>query len=141
MEKLDLAKNIMKARILTQNACESFHKSSNKKQSLPIQTRILFLIQEYGKVSPTLLIEKLYIAKSNLALMCKKLITLGYIQASQDLIDKRVIYYCLTPSGQEYLQQKLKSIENNLINSYTQQELQIINEKLIEINEILNKKF
>ncbi len=141
MENLDLAKNIMKARILTQNACENFHKSDNKKDALPVNVRILFMIADYGRVSPTLLIEKLYIAKSNLALMCKQLASDGLIEISHDLRDKRIIYYSLTESGKQFLDSKLKGIEYNITRACTKEDICLLNQKLTEINDILSKKF
>ncbi len=141
MEKLDLAKNIMNARIFTQNACESFDKDRSNKQSLPVNVRLLFLIGEYGRVSPSTLIDKLYIAKSNLALMCKQLISQGFIKVSQDLKDKRIIYYCLTQEGKDYLETKLLGVEYNLTKNFSDQDLQNLNQKLQELNEILSKKF
>ena len=141
MENLDLAKNIIKSKILTQNACESFDKSNNKKDSLPINIKILYMIQEYGKVSPTLLIDKLYIAKSNLALLCKQLIASGYIVSSPDLIDRRVIYYCLTEQGEDYLNHKLYAIQKNICSELSQEDLEQLNTHLQQINKILSKKF
>ncbi len=141
MQKLDLAKNIIKARILTQNACESFSKDTSKKDSLPVNVRILFMIADYGRVSPTLLIDKLYIAKSNLALMCKQLISDGLIESSSDLRDKRIIYYSLTDKGREFLDSKLESIEYNITRLCTNEDISLLNQKLNEINQILSKKF
>ena len=141
MENLDLAKNIVKTKILTQNACESFDKSHNKKDSLPINIKILYMIQDYGKVSPTLLIDKLYIAKSNLALMCKQLIADGLIESQQDLVDRRIIYYSLTEKGAEYLGTKLIGIQKNIEKTMSQEDLEQLNTHLQQINKILSKKF
>ena len=87
-DNLELARNMMRLRILSSNACESFEKQINKKNLLTTKVRILFLIDEYKTVSPTFLIDRLYVAKSNIALFCKQLLLEGLISSSQDLIDK-----------------------------------------------------
>ena len=138
-DNLRLAKNIMLARILTQNACES-SEERNRKKLLTVKVRTLFLIGEYGEVSPSLLIDKLFIAKSNLALICKQLLTEGLIETSQDLEDKRIIYYNLTSKGKDFLDDKLKAIQKNVseCSDYNAEEFA---DSLEKINKVLNKKF
>lgn len=143
MEKdnLELARNMLKARILAQNACESFEKQINKKNLLTTKVRILFLIDEYKSVSPTFLIDRLYIAKSNIALFCKQLMLEGLISSSQDSIDRRIVYYCLTQKGKEFLKSKLSFIEDNLEKAVSKEEKKQLEKSLETMNKILSKKF
>ncbi len=140
-DNLDLARNMMKLRILSSNACESFEKQINKKNLLTTKVRILFLIDEYKTVSPTFLIDRLYVAKSNIALFCKQLLLEGLISSSQDLIDKRIIYYCLTPKGKEFLKSKLSFIQDNLDIAIGEDEKKKLNESMNYVNKVLSKKF
>lgn len=140
-DNLELARNIMKLRILSSNACESFEKQMNKKNLLTTKVRILFLIDEYKTVSPTFLIDRLYVAKSNIALFCKQLLLEGLISSSQDLIDKRIIYYCLTPKGKEFLKSKLSFIQDNLDSAVDTEEKKKLNESMSYVNKVLSKKF
>ena len=140
-DNLDLARNIMRLRILSSNACESFEKQMNKKNLLTTKVRILFLIDEYKSVSPTFLIDRLYVAKSNIALFCKQLLLEGLITSSQDLIDKRIIYYCLTPKGKEFLKSKLSFIQDNIDAAVDADAKKKLNESMDYVNKILSKKF
>ena len=140
-DNLELARNMMRLRILSSNACESFEKQINKKNLLTTKVRILFLIDEYKTVSPTFLIDRLYVAKSNIALFCKQLWLEGLISSSQDLIDKRIIYYCLTPKGKEFLKSKLSFIQDNLDSAVDTDTKKKLNESMSYVNKVLSKKF
>ena len=140
-DNLELARNIMRLRILSSNACESFEKQMNKKNLLTTKVRILFLIDEYKTISPTFLIDRLYVAKSNIALFCKQLLLEGLITSSQDLIDKRIIYYCLTPKGKEFLKSKLSFIQDNLDSAVDTDTKKKLNESMNYVNKVLSKKF
>lgn len=140
-DNLELARNIMRLRILSSNACESFEKQMNKKNLLTTKVRILFLIDEYKTVSPTFLIDRLYVAKSNIALFCKQLLLEGLITSSQDLIDKRIIYYCLTQKGKEFLKSKLSFIQDNLDSAVDTDTKKKLNESMSYVNKVLSKKF
>ena len=140
-DNLELARNMMRLRILSSNACESFEKQMNKKNLLTTKVRILFLIDEYKTVSPTFLIDRLYVAKSNIALFCKQLMLEGLISSSQDLIDKRIIYYCLTQKGKEFLKSKLSFIQDNLDSAVDGDTKKKLNESMNYVNKVLSKKF
>lgn len=106
---------------------------------LTVKTRTLFLIGEYKSVSPSVLTEKLALAKSNLALVCKQLSLAGLIEVQSDSIDKRIIYYSLTKAGEAFLQARLSMIEENLTKQHSGTELNKLNESLEKFNEILGK--
>ena len=140
MKNLDLAKNILMTRILSQNACEEFNKKANKKSLLQASFRVLFLIGEYGSVSPSVLIERLYIAKSNLTPICKQLLTEELIEVTKETKDLRIIYYSLTEKGKEYLDSRLLAIGMSVAECCPKGAAEL-NQNLEEINKILSKKF
>lgn len=141
MEKNDFAKNMLMLNILSQSACESQEKEISKKNFLSTDTKVLFLIDSYERVSPSFLTQRLKIAKSNIALMCKKLIEMGYIIQTPDLKDKRIVYYNLTNLGKHYLNEKLSEIQNNLEAVCIKDNIDNINSYIQDLNEILEKRF
>ena len=141
MDKNDFAKNMLMLNILSQSACESCEKELSKKNFLSTETKILFLIDSYERISPSFLTQKLKIAKSNIALMCKKMIIDGYIVSSQDLKDKRIVYYKLSDSGKNYLNEKISEIQNSLEAACMKDNIDNITSCIKELNEMLSKRF
>ena len=72
--------------------------------------QVLYLLDKREIVTPKELISELNIAKSNLAILAKKMIRDGQIESHKDEINKREIYYNITPLGREQLKDKLDSI-------------------------------
>lgn len=73
--------------------------------------QILYILDRKDTVTPRELIQELNIAKSNLAILAKKMIKDGQIESHKDKINKREIYYNITPLGKEILQKKLDNID------------------------------
>ena len=141
MDKNDFAKNMLMLNILSQSACESQEKELSKKNFLSTDTKVMFMIDSYDRVSPSFLTQRLKIAKSNIALMCKKLIEIGYVIQTPDLKDKRIVYYSLTNLGKYYLNEKLSEIQNNLEAVCIKDNIDNINSYIQDLNEILEKRF
>ncbi|GEM_PF-2743793 len=141
MDKNDFAKNMLMLNILSQSACESQENEASKKNFLSTDTKIMFLIDSYERISPSFLTQRLKIAKSNIALMCKKLVANGYIAQNQDLKDKRIVYYSLTNLGKDYLNEKLSEIQNNLEAVCIKDNIDNINSYVQDLNEMLEKRF
>lgn len=140
MDKNDFAKNMLMLNILSESALECGG-DDNKKNFFPASDKILFLVDSYERVSPTFLTQKLRIAKSNMALMCKKLIKDGYLIQTSDLKDKRIVYYNLTSVGKSYLTEKLSEIQNNLEAVCMTDNIDNINSCIMDTNEMLSKRF
>lgn len=138
MDNNELAKSILKLQILTQNACEEFEKD-NKKSQISQKIKVLFMINEFEKVSPSVLINKLHIAKSNIALLCKQLILEQMITFVADIKDKRIIYYNLTEKGKTFLDEKLGKIQNNTIACCNNSQTLIT--QINNVTKALSKKF
>lgn len=73
--------------------------------------QILFLLDKRDNVTPKEIINELNIAKSNLAILAKKMIEDGQIESHKDQENRREIYYRITPYGKEILLNKLNQIE------------------------------
>ncbi len=73
--------------------------------------QILYILDKKDTVTPRELIMELNIAKSNLAILAKKMIKDGYIESHKDKINKREIFYNITDLGREILQKKLSNID------------------------------
>ena len=100
MEKRGLAFNLVTTRMLLDNLCDGFDTScSSKKSLLTTKIKMLHLLNLEGKLSPSLIICKLGIAKSNLAILASGMIVEGLIEKIEDSFDKRVIYYAITSEG------------------------------------------
>ena len=133
------AKNLLKLAIDLQNFCESSDNKELNKNILSIKFKILLLIQEYGKVSPSTLVEQLKIAKSNIALFCKQLLIEQYIVSKQDEFDHRIIYYCLTKKGDKYVCSFLNLLNNHICQTFEENKLKAIDKNIKNINDIFSK--
>ena len=77
-----------------------------------VKYQMLYLIDSTGKTSPQELIFELNMAKSNLALIAKKMIAEGLIESTKEKSNKKQIYYVITEKGKKELSIRMKSIEN-----------------------------
>lgn len=141
MDKNSFAKNLVMLNILSQSACECVESKPSKKNFLSVATKILFLVDNYERVSPTFLTQKLRIAKSNIALMCNKLVQDSLLIHTQDLKDKRIVFYTLTDAGREALNQKLSEIQNSLEAVCMTDNIENINSCVQDVNQMLSKRF
>ena len=119
--------SFLKLLLNMQSVCESAGDKVFNKKILSIKFKILFSIYCSKKVSPSMLVRELGIAKSNIALFCKSLIKDSFLISTQDKFDKRVIYYELTKKGEREVEScintlnlKLKSLgsESDIEKSY-----------------------
>ena len=74
--------------------------------------QILYILDRKETVTPKELIKELNIAKSNLAILAKKMIKDGQIESHKDKNNKREIFYNITALGKEVLQKKLDNIDS-----------------------------
>jgi len=80
-----------------------------------IKFKVLHLIDRNEKVTPNFLIEKLGMARSNLAIMCNKLNKSGLISKHKEILNKKEIYYTITPEGKTLLDENYEKAEENLL--------------------------
>lgn len=140
MEKKNLAFNLVTARMLLENLCDGFDTSCNSKKSLlTTKIKMLHLLNLSGQLSPSLIICRLGIAKSNLAILASGMIEESLIKKIEDSFDKRVIYYAITTEGKAKLQEALKTIDSQVCScTLNQNKCKLLNRKLEEIIKILN---
>lgn len=104
------ANSIVWLKLLTDRICEG----KNKKNGLfLVSYQVLFVLNENERVSPKELVLSLGLAKSNLAIIAKKMMKDGLIERTKDLQNRKEIYYNITLKGKEILMAKLAQIENS----------------------------
>ena len=75
--------------------------------------QILYLVDR-GYINPKMLMDKMGILKTNLSLICRKLLDNNYIAKMQSESNKKLIAYCLTQKGKQQLTKKLKEMEEKI---------------------------
>lgn len=78
-----------------------------------IKLKVLHIIKNNEKTTPNDIIDKLGMARSNLAIMCNKLIKEGLISKHKDALNKKEIFYTLTTAGLEQLEEAYNKAETN----------------------------
>ena len=80
-----------------------------------IKLKVLHIIKNSERTTPNDIIDKLGMARSNLAIMCNKLTKDGLISKHKDLINKKEIFYTITPSGLGLLEDAYNKAESNFV--------------------------
>ena len=100
--------------------------------------QILYILDRKEKVTPKELIAELNIAKSNLAILAKKMINDGLIESHKDKLNKREIFYNITEDGKTMLQDKLDNIDT-VCEGDTKKVINIISRAVEELRKLENK--
>ena len=142
MKSIKLTEQIVELRIMLQRICDGFSTENfNKKTSLTMRTKVLFVLSKNKQCPPSILIESLGIAKSNLALLCKSMCEEGVIVADKGNNDKRNIYYSLTAKGERELNEFYVLMSGEVDVALNEREMKMMEKKFDEIIEFLNKKY
>lgn len=125
-------------------ALENFTNSSQVQNTgqgfqLTVRTKTLFLISHTKNCTPSLLIERLGIVKSNLALVCKSLLTDGLIVQEKSQEDRRSVYYNITDAGVAALDEYLELVINNTNTIFGGKSLRSFEKRVDELLSILTK--
>ncbi|MDY5041537.1 MAG: hypothetical protein SPF07_00990 [Eubacteriales bacterium] len=140
MKNTKLQEQIVELRILLQSVCDGFDTQQlNKKSTLTMRTKVLYVIHKYPSCPPSTLISSLGIAKSNLALLCKSLCDDGVIEATKGDRDQRNVYYTITPKGERELYEFYASMANDV--KLTSREQVSMEKKFDDIIAFFNKKY
>ena len=103
----NFAKKLIELKLLAERLIEG----RNKQNGLfTISHQVLFVLSAKDSVCPKEIIEKLGIAKSNLAIVAKKLLKDGLIVSKKSKENHKEIYYSITKKGEDVLEQKLNQI-------------------------------
>lgn len=116
----DLAEKIIELRLATRRACMCEGVEGAKKNTLSLKTKVLFLIDK--ACTPKEIISAMRIAKTNLALITKEMADEGLIEKSKGNLDRREVTYSITRKGKEYLNLRLRSVENDLTEKFVSDE-------------------
>ena len=100
--------------------------------------QILYILDRKERVTPKELIAELNMAKSNLAILAKKMIKDGLIESHKDKSNKREIFYNITEIGKEMLQEKLDNIDT-VCEGDTKKVINLITRALDELKKLENK--
>lgn len=73
--------------------------------------QVLFLVED-GFVTPKLLMQQMGILKTNLSLICAKLIGAGYLSKMSSSDNKKLVAYCLTTKGKHVLNKKIQEMDD-----------------------------
>ena len=106
-----------------------------------MRTKVLFVLSKNPQCPPSVLIETLGIAKSNLALLCKSMCEEGVIVADKGSNDKRNIYYSITAKGERELNEFYVGMSGEVDVALNEREMKMMEKKFDEIIEFLNKKY
>ncbi|MBE5730495.1 MAG: MarR family transcriptional regulator [Clostridiales bacterium] len=120
---MELAQKLVELRIATRGAtmCENMYGKS--KNTLSLKTKILFLIRDKS-LPPSDIISTLHLAKTNVALIAAEMIKEGLIVKEKSELDKRSVWYAITDKGKEYLDSRLRVIEDMLNERYSKKDYQ-----------------
>lgn len=122
-----------------QNFCEGSNDKKFNKEIFSVKFKILYLVFSYNQISPSMLVNTLQMAKSNVALFCKQLVEEQYLVTKQDGFDHRVIYYCLTKKGQKHVLDYLEKLQDMMQNAFSQTGLKNISRSARSILQYLLK--
>ena len=99
------ARKILEIKALCQTIC-----SASNNESTNNELKVLYFVDEYQSISPQILVSKLGIAKSNLALMTKRMISENLIYRQKSKTDGRAILLSITEKGKKMLDDYLSNI-------------------------------
>lgn len=133
------SKNIYSLILSLNKICENTQDEVFNKQIFSVKFKILFLIYSYGQVSPSVLVEDLNMAKSNVALFCKQLLAEQLILGTPDKFDHRIVYYSLTKKGQKQVESNLSCLQVHFENCFSQMGLKNISKNSKNILQNISK--
>lgn len=141
MKHSKLDKQIISLRIMLENLSDSYEITNSNVKAVPLTMRIkaLFFVSENSACPPSLLIDNLNIAKSNLAILCKGLIEEGLIVSEKDEKDKRNIYYNITQQGKKELENYYSLLEKQIEKVMSVREIRTVEKKIDELTTLLQK--
>ena len=111
-DNLQNTKNIISLITRLQSLCEGFDET-NKSAVITSKVKILIELSKAESVAPNILKHRVGLAKSNITLLCGKMIEEGLILKAKDSFDTREIFYSITEKGNKYLEDFLNKTKKN----------------------------
>lgn len=129
METKELIKSLIDLNLTSKNFIEN-----STQKPFNLENKILFFIFCNKDCSPTDIIDKFKIKKTNLAIICKKLIDEGLIEKQKNTFDARALKYQTTTKADELINKTLDFAKNNTSLTFKkQEELCLLAEKMIKL--------
>ncbi len=100
--------------------------------------QILYILTRKESVTPKELIAELNMAKSNLAILAKKMIKDGLMESHKEKSNKREIFYNITEDGKAMLQEKLDNVDT-VCEGDTKKVINVIYRAVEELKKLENK--
>jgi len=100
--------------------------------------QILYILTRKERVTPKELICELNMAKSNLAILAKKMIKDSLIESHKDKSNKREIFYNITETGRVMLQEKLDNIDT-VCEADSKKVINLVRRTVEELKKLENK--
>ena len=140
MKYTKLNKQLVNLRVLLEHVSENeTGQVTEKGAQLTMRLKTLFTISTNKNCAPSLLIEHLCVAKSNLAILCRGLIEEGLIVSEKNENDKRNIYYNITEKGNKELDLYYESLEKQVLDNINLKDVKLIERKIDELTQLLIK--
>lgn len=107
MDMKELIKNLIELNLASKSCVENL-----SQQNFNLENKVLFFIFCNEGCSPTELIEKFKIKKTNLAIICKNLISQGLIEKQKNTFDARALKYKTSDKANKLINQMLLQAES-----------------------------
>lgn len=134
-----LGKTLIDLNLILTNQIEGFNfETKHKNVSVDTEFKILHLLENYGRLTPGELVNKLFIAKSNLSNQCKDMMNKGLIKQFSDKNDKRVVCYGLCQRGKEKYEETLVEVIKNFNEAINPNNFEDIKRHIIELSLLIN---
>lgn len=112
---MELAQNLAELQVLTEN----FIKRSGVGLA-DTEFKVMVILKAYGECSPKIVISKVGILKTNLALVLKKLVAEDLVMVRKNTQDGRSKFYALTKRGEEMMNGIFSNISSHLSHIVTE---------------------
>lgn len=106
---METAINLAELQVLSDNLIKFYNKNLTDNEY-----KVLLMFKIYRLVSPKIIISKVGILKTNLALTLKKLVRENLVEVHKNPSDARGKQYCLTPTGERRIDAVLNNLAQNL---------------------------
>ncbi|MBO5310092.1 MAG: hypothetical protein IKK20_03235 [Clostridia bacterium] len=106
---MELALNLAELQVLSENFIKKT--CTNLADN---ELKVLVILKIYKECSPTILISKIGILKTNLAILLKRLVSSGLVEARRSSLDARSKMFALTPAGHNLMDDVVGTIDRCL---------------------------
>lgn len=106
---METSLNLAELQVLSENLIKFYNKNLTDNEY-----KVMLMLKVYSVANPKIIISKIGILKTNLAITLKKLVSKNLVKASANPSDARGKQYCLTPQGEKQINIVLDGLAQNL---------------------------